>query len=71
MKRVYKFDGIDCALCAQKLEDKIKAIEGVSAASVNFITQKLSFEGDNIKEVEKKVLDLIAKEEPDCELTRA
>ena len=71
MKRVYKFEGIDCACCAGKLEEEIKALDGVKTASVNFITQKLSFEGDNIKEIEERVLALIAKEEPDCELSRA
>ena len=36
MKRVYRFEGIDCACCAQKLEDKIAGVEGVISASVNF-----------------------------------
>ena len=71
MKRVYRFEGIDCACCAQKLEDKIAGVEGVISASVNFITQKLSFEAENSKEVEERVLELIKKEEPDCELRRA
>ncbi len=71
MKRVYKFEGIDCAVCAKKIEDKIAAIEGVISASVNFVTQKLVFEAENINEVEKQVLEMLKKEEPDVELERA
>lgn len=71
MRKIYKFEGIDCANCAAKLEEKIKEIEGVTNASVNFITGKLSFEADDIKKVEKSVLKLIEKEEPDCELEMA
>ncbi len=71
MRRVYRFEGIDCANCAAKLEEKLAALEGVSSASVNFITQKLSFEAEDIKAAEERVLALIRKEEPDCEIRRA
>ncbi len=43
MKKKFKCE-VDCANCAQKLEDAIKKIEGVTDAKVNFIMQKLTLE---------------------------
>ena len=40
MKRVLKLEGLDCADCAAKLENRIKALEGVKNAGINFITLK-------------------------------
>ena len=42
MRKVFKLDEIDCANCAQKLEDAINRVEGVEQARVNFMTQKLT-----------------------------
>ena len=33
---------VDCANCAEKLEDAIRKVDGVEACSVNFLTQKLT-----------------------------
>ena len=44
MKKVFKLDELDCANCARKMEDLIKAIDGVDFASVNFFAQKLTLE---------------------------
>lgn len=68
MKKKYKLQDLDCANCAQKMEDAIKKIPGVSDASVNFMTQKMSIDADDDKfdDIMKHVVDTCKKVEPDC-----
>ena len=40
-KNIYKLSGIDCANCAQKIEDKLNRTDGVYEASLSFVIQKL------------------------------
>lgn len=47
MKKTYKLTDLDCANCAAKMENAIKKIDGVSDASVSFLTQKLTVEADD------------------------
>ena len=72
MRKSYKLDEIDCATCAQKLQDAIEKVEGVEKASVNFITQKLTLEADDssFDDVLSRVVRLTADIEPDCEIVR-
>ncbi len=49
MKKNFRLVGLDCANCAAKMERGIQKIEGVSAATVNFMTLKLSLEFDEDK----------------------
>lgn len=44
LKRQWILEGLDCANCAMKIEDKVKNIEGVSACSVNFVTKTMTLE---------------------------
>lgn len=46
MKKSIQLDGLDCAVCAAELEEKINKISGVQEASVVFATQKLTVEVD-------------------------
>jgi len=70
MKKVYKLENLDCANCAAKMEAAIREIEGVSAATVSFMTQKLTIETDEAshEEIMKKVVQVMNKVEPDCEI---
>ena len=43
MKKRFKCE-VDCANCAQKVEDAIKKIDGVKDAKVNFMMQKFTLE---------------------------
>ena len=40
MKKTYKMIDLDCANCAAKMEEAIKKIDGVTSASVSFMTQR-------------------------------
>ncbi len=43
MKKTYKID-VDCANCANKMEEAAKATTGVKDATVNFMTLKMNVE---------------------------
>lgn len=71
MKRTYVINGIDCANCAMKLEDKINKIKGVSEATINFMMAKLIIETqsqseEDFEEIMKKVKEIVKKMEPDA-----
>ena len=47
MKKTYLLEGLCCANCAAKIERGVSDIDGVTEASVNFLTTKLTFEADD------------------------
>lgn len=70
MKKSYKIE-VDCANCANKMEDAAKKTVGVRNAVVNFMTQKMIVEfedGQEINAVMKKVQKNCKKVEDDCEI---
>ena len=70
MKKTYKID-VDCANCANKMEDAAKKTDGVKNAVVNFMTLKMQVEfeeGHEPKAVMKEVLKNCKKVEDDCEI---
>ena len=68
MKKTFKLVDLDCANCAAKMEEAIKKIEGVSDATVSFMTQKMTIEADDgrFDEIMKEVVSVCRKVEPDC-----
>ena len=68
MKKKFKLQDLDCANCAQKMEDAIKKIDGVNDASVNFMMQKMTIDAveEKFDEIMKQVVDVCKKVEPDC-----
>ena len=70
MKKSYKIE-VDCANCANKMEEAAKNTAGVKDATVNFMMLKMNVEfeeGQNPKEVMKEVLKNCKKVEDDCEI---
>lgn len=70
MKKTYKIE-VDCANCANKMEEAAKKTAGVKDAVVNFMTLKMSVEfeeGQEPKTVMKEVLKNCKKVEDDCEI---
>ena len=72
MKKKFKLQDLDCANCAQKMEDAIKKIDGVNDASVSFMTQKMSIDADDDKfeAIMDEVVKVCKKVEPDCVILR-
>ncbi len=68
MKKKFKLQDLDCANCAAKMEEAIKKIEGVTDASVSFMTQKMMIEApdDRFDDIVSEAIKVIAKVEPDC-----
>jgi len=60
-KDTIKISGMTCAACAQRIEKSISKLEGVSNASVNFATEKLSVEYDDQKTSMPKFVETIEK----------
>ena len=70
MKKTYKID-VDCANCANQMEDAAKKTSGVKDATVNFMALKMIVEfeeGKDPKVVMEDVLKACKKVEPDCEI---
>lgn len=70
MKKTYKIE-VDCANCANLMEETANKVEGVNKATVNFMALKMTVEfedGADEKAVMKKVLKACRKVEPDCEI---
>ncbi|MDF2819622.1 MAG: copper-translocating P-type ATPase [Clostridiales bacterium] len=60
-KESIKVSGMTCAACAQRIEKVVRKLDGVSNASVNFATEKLSIEYDNEKTPATKIKETIEK----------
>ena len=70
MKKTYKIE-VDCANCANLMEDAARKTAGVQTATVNFMTQKMIVEfneGQEPAAVMQNVLAACKKVEPDCEI---
>ena len=70
MKKTYKID-VDCANCANKMEDAARRTAGVKDATVNFMTLKMIVEfeeGQDHKRIMQDVLKNCKKVESDCEI---
>lgn len=68
MKKTYKIE-VDCANCANLMEETTKKVDGVASAVVNFMTQKMIVEfedGQDAGAVMQNVLKACKKVEPDC-----
>ena len=70
MKKTYKIE-VDCANCANLMEDAARRTAGVQSATVNFMTQKMIVEfaeGQEPRAVMESVLAACKRVEPDCEI---
>lgn len=70
MKKTYKIE-VDCANCANKMEEAAKKTAGVKDSTVNFMMQKMIVEfeeGRDPDEIMQSVLKNCKKVESDCEI---
>lgn len=70
MKKIYKIE-VDCANCANKMEEIANKTEGVKKAVVNFMTLRMTVEFEenvNIDEVIKNVRNNCKKVEDEFEI---
>lgn len=70
MKKTYKIE-VDCANCANLMEEAAKNTEGVKDAVVNFMALKMKVEfedGHDVRTVMEKVRSNCKRVEDDCEV---
>ncbi len=70
MKKIYSIE-VDCANCANLMENAAGKVEGVKSVTINFMMQKMSIEFEEdvkIEKVMKLVLKACRKIEPDCDI---
>lgn len=70
MKKTYKIE-VDCANCANKMEDAARQTAGVKDCTVNFMTLKMIVafkDGADVKATMQQVLANCKKVEDDCEI---
>ena len=70
MKKTYKIE-VDCANCANLMENAARKTAGVQNATVNFMPQKMIVEfgeGQQPADVMADVVKACKKVEPDCEI---
>lgn len=70
MKRTYKIE-VECANCANKMEQAAEKVAGVQAVSVNFLLQRIAVEfaeGSDPKEVMAEVQRVCRRIESDCSI---
>lgn len=68
--RIFILEGLDCANCAQKIEDRVNKIDGVKKATVNFVNKKLMIEfiDLNNEELIDQIKNAITSVEPDVKI---
>ncbi len=68
MKKVFKLVDLECAHCAQKMEDSIRKLGGVQKVTVSFLTQKMTLEAvdERFDEIAAEAAKICKKIEPDC-----
>lgn len=71
MKKIVRFEDLCCAHCAAKIEAEVQKIEGVTFASLNFLTQKMTLQTTEelMPSVLEEVVRITKKIEPDCQVT--
>lgn len=70
MKKTYQIE-VDCANCANKMEEAAKKTPGVKECSVNYMALKMTVEfeeGADAASVMKTVLKNCRKVEDECEI---
>lgn len=70
MNKTFKIE-VDCANCANLVEDAAKKVAGVKDLTISFMTQKMKVafeEGANPETVMVEVLKVARKVEPDFEI---
>ncbi|MDI3312431.1 MAG: heavy metal translocating P-type ATPase, partial [Thermoanaerobacterium sp.] len=70
-KQTFILEGLDCAVCAAKIEDNVKKIDGICHANVDFVNTKLTVEIDDVNKlnnISKSIKALIKEVDPNIHI---
>ncbi len=72
MHRSFKIQNLGCANCAAKMENDINKLDGVSKASISFMTQRLTLDADDTRfdDIVNECDRICKKYEPETSITR-
>ncbi len=70
MKKTFKLENLDCAVCAEKMKTAIAKIDGVESVEVSFMLQKLTIcaAEEQMSDIIKKAAKAIKKVDSDCKV---
>lgn len=70
VRKTYAVEELDCAHCAAKMEEGIRSIEGVEAASLSFLAQKLIIEAEESKleDIIRQAQKICHRVDPNCDI---
>ena len=70
MKKTFKLENLDCAVCAEKMKNAIAKIDGVESVDVSFMLQKLTIcaPEEQMADIIKKAVKAIKKVDSDCKV---
>ena len=70
MKKSFKIRELDCAHCAQEIEDAASKVTGVNQVRVNFLSERMTLdaEDDKFDAVLDEIKKLVKTIEPDAVL---
>ena len=73
MKKVFKLEGLGCANCAAKIESAVQKLPGVTTATVNFMTTKMTLEAarEDMPAIIEQATAIVKKVEPDVVVSKA
>ena len=67
MVKTYKIE-VDCPNCARKCQDAISKLDFVNNCEINFMTQKMILDAEDVDKNIKAILKTARKFEPDFEI---
>lgn len=67
-KTVYTIGGIDCAVCAARIQDAVQTIEGIGSANIDLLTNRLEILSEHKMDesLERQVRSAVMEHEPDA-----
>ena len=70
MIKTFKLTELDCPVCANKMQEAVAKIDGVSQARVDFLEMKLTIDAEenDFPRILKQAGKVVRKVEPDCAL---
>ena len=67
-RKVYILEGLDCANCAAKIENKLSKMPGLSDVSVTYATKQLRFSAEDPDALLPQIREVVKSMEPDVEV---
>ena len=70
MKKAFKIREIDCANCAQEIENAAAKIAGVNKVRINFLSERMTLDADDARfdEIVAEIKKIAKTIEPDAVL---